>query len=124
MHDDHIQWSSDMAMWEQDIRMWHQELEALRGALRSIERACKEHEYGIGAHSRSIKNLRNGIRQDELNLGMIEPSGLSDHGALKMHRQKAVQHESQKEAHERMKKYHHLMMVVTKNLKKALEGPM
>lgn len=124
MHEDHVQWKSDMTMWQQDIRMWYQELEALRSALQSITKACNDHESGIDAHAHRIETFQNEIRQDELNLGMIEPSGLPDLGELKLHQEKARQHAKQKDAHERLKKYHHHVMVVTKNMKKALEGPM
>lgn len=124
MHQDHVRWRSEAAMWEQDIRMWYQELQALKNALRSIEQACAAHKEGLDVHARLIKGHQHSLQLKESYLAMIEPSGHRDGDAAAKHLEQEKQHQVQKDAHARLKKYHHLIMVLTKNMKKVLEGPM
>ena len=123
MHKDHLNWNSEVGMWEQDIRMWYQELESLGNALESIQAACEEHEKGLDAHLRAIREHSSSFQLDESYLAMIEPNTYPDNEVTAIHNEKSKHHQIHKDAHLRLKQYHHLVMVLTKQMKKVLEGP-
>ncbi len=123
MHKDHINWVSEIEMWEQDIRMWYQELEALRNALTSIKEACEEHEKGLDAHLRSIKRQHGSVQLAESYLAMIEPGGYPDADLNTKHEEKRRLQIIHRDAHDRLKRYQHLIMILTRQMKNLLEGP-
>ena len=126
MHKDHPDWNSEVAMWERDTRMWYKELEVLINALMSIKTGCEEHEKGLDTHLRTIKGHQHSLNIDESDLTMIDPS-LSGYPAADVtarHNKESKQQQIQRDAHARLKEYHHLIMVVTKSMKKALAGPL
>jgi len=124
MHHDHVLWNSDIEMWHQDVSIWKQELEALKNAMISIELTIENHEKSIDAHLMTIDEHRKRLAKHDLDLALISPGSRSDMELADSHEDERGRHSIQKEAHERLKKYHHQTMVHVKSLKKALDDAM
>ena len=121
MHSDHRAWNSDIEMWSQDVRMWYQELEALRNAMEYIQNAFENHELGIDAHIRSINQHQDLLNKHELDLSLIKESDGFYEELEAVHKREAVKQNAQRAAHERLKRYHHQILVLVKGLKEALQ---
>jgi hypothetical protein len=67
-----------------------------------------DHSNRLNQHERDIKFVVEGTSLD---------TKLSD-----MHHDEATHHEIYRDAHERLKRYHHEVMTITRGLKKTLEA--
>ncbi len=123
MHQDHVDWNYEIAIWELDARMWRQELEALNHTLSSLKIACEEHEKNLDVHLRSVKKHQHFFQVHESRLTMVAQGGYLDCNLSALHNKNGEEQQTQRSAHARMKQYHHLIMVLAKQLNKLLEGP-
>lgn len=121
LHQDHRKWTSDLEMWAEDLKMWHEELEALNTSLIYIGRAVTEHEEALGSHENSLNGHRKMIVQHEKDITYLPEGSSLDNTLIEVHKKERENHKVQYAAHERLKKFHHRMMVLTKELKQALE---
>jgi predicted nucleic acid-binding Zn-ribbon protein len=122
MHQEHRTWDSDLQMWSHDLKMWEEEIEALNSALQFINDAIKSHQEALMDHLKALVDHRDRINKHEVDIKYVRESSKLDGELLDMHKDETIQHEIQHRAHERIKKYHHTIMALTKGLKKSLES--
>ena len=122
IHKEHTNWVSDLQMWSLDLKMWEEEMDALKKTLQFINDAVKYHEEGLMDHLKMLIDHRNRLNQHERDIKfVVEGTGL-DTKLSDLHKDEAYHHERYMEAHERLKKYHHKLMAMTRGLKKAIEA--
>lgn len=121
-HQDHGRWESDLEMWSLDLKMWEEEAVALNDALSFITEAVKKHEESLMDHLKTLMDHRDKLNQHEKDITyLIEGTPLDDK-LMESHNLEDKQHEIYRNAHERLKRYHHTLIALTKGLKKALES--
>ena len=114
MHRDHQYWLTDCAMWRDDIGLWKEEwqkaiadLERMEAALRWIAESIANHEAGVDRHMGKIHRHEHAVSE-------FEQSGRGDTVEMltfaKVHREEAAGHLNQRDAHERLKRDHHIAM--------------
>jgi hypothetical protein len=123
MHKDHAIWQSDISMWSHDLKMWEQEMESLEQVISLFEEALKQHKLTLLEHVRVLAEHRTRLDRHEIDLGLITEGSKIDQDLGKEHEAEAERHISQRRAHERLKRYHHSLITISKNLQKALESP-
>lgn len=122
IHQEHRSWDSDLEMWSLDLKMWDEEVEALDNALAFINEAVQKHEESLMDHLKSLVDHRERLNKHELDISVLIEGTSLDAKLLESHTTEAKHHEIYRHAHERLKRYHHTMMALTKGLKKALES--
>lgn len=122
IHHEHRLWDSDLQMWSTDLKMWDEEIEALNSALDFIQEAVKKHEEALMDHLKSMMNHLDRLNQHEKDISILVEGTTLDDQLQDAHAYEAKQHEIHRHAHERLKRYHHTVMALTKGLKKALES--
>lgn len=122
IHRDHLAWESDIKMWSHDIKMWQQESDALEDALDFIHKAVSSHEDALTSHYNALVDHHNRLNQHEVDIKYVREGTLLDSGMLDLHKDEAAEHELQRKAHERLKRYHHTVMALTKSLQTALKS--
>lgn len=123
MHHDHVLWNSDIRMWNQDLETWEMEMDALKDAFKVIKKAIDNHEAALMNHKEVIRSHYDHVNNHETDLSLI-PSTVSslDKEMTAKHQGESYTHRLQMDAHERLKRYHHSILVLTKNLKQGLES--
>ncbi len=121
IHQDHRTWKSDLEMWTLDIRMWEEELKALNNSLVYIGQAVREHEEGLESHKLKLLEHKALINKHETDITYLPEGSRLDVELDVLHDKETANHANQAEVHERLKKFHHKIMVLTKELQKALE---
>lgn len=122
MHRDHSAWNSDIKMWEQDLKTWDLEFIALKEAMKSINQAIDNHEGALKSHGDSIKEHRGAVQKHETGLKHARENASFDAVTGKEHEKERRRHDHTQDAHERLKRYHHSIIILTKGLKQALEN--
>lgn len=122
IHQDHRLWDSDLQMWSIDLKMWDEEAEALNRAQSYINEAITKHEEALMDHLKSLMDHRDRLNQHEKDITILVEGSPLDSKLLAEHVKEGKRHEIYRHAHERLKRYHHTIMALTKGLKKALES--
>lgn len=120
LHQEHGKWDSDVKMWMEDIKIWKEEMVALTEALRFIEEAVHNHKSALKSHSDSILFHQNELQHHERDMRYVLEGSNIDRELLGDHQKEAARHALQFNAHERLKRYHHSVMTLTKSLKMAI----
>lgn len=121
-HQDHRSWDSDIKMWSHDIKMWEQEVEALGDAVNFINKAIQNHEEALESHYQALVQHHDRLIKHEVDIKYVREGSLLDDQMLETHKDEGAEHEIQRLAHERLKRYHHTIMALTKTLKEALSS--
>ncbi|WP_350101366.1 hypothetical protein [Fulvivirga sp.] len=122
IHQDHCRWESDLEMWSLDLKMWEEESEALNDTLSFITEAIKNHEESLMDHLKTLIDHRNKLNQHEKDITFLIEGTPLDDKLRESHTNEDKYHEIYRNAHERLKRYHHTLIALTKGLKKALES--
>lgn len=121
IHQDHREWTSDLEMWMLDLKMWEEEIEALNNSLIYIGQAVEQHADGMQVHRTMLREHMERITKHEKDITYLPEGSDLDGELTEAHQQEARRHKVQRDAHERIKKFHHKVMVLTKELRKSLE---
>ncbi|MCG8322646.1 MAG: hypothetical protein MI921_24310 [Cytophagales bacterium] len=121
MHQDHTVWESEIRMWQEDLKFWKKELNQLKEDLIVIASAAEKHLEATDHHEKSIAEHHSFLQKHETDLSiLLENTGL-DRELAARHLNEQQKHNLQKDAHERIKKYHHTIVALCKALRKAIE---
>ena len=122
MHQNHRQWLSDNKMWRCDIAAWQQEFKTVTQELKQVEAALMEHEQALQIHAAAIRVREQDLTAHEHALAEYERGEAGDQliALARAHDQEAAKHAQQSEAHERIKRHHHLVMAKVVELRKSL----
>jgi len=126
MHADHGHWQSQLSMWQVDLQAWHSEhkkalaeLEQIVGLIEKHEEATKQHGQALTALSDEIKKREHQLAERYQKTPGADASELADG-----HARHAKALEVVREAHERIKKHHHVAIARVFSLKASLEAAM
>ncbi|QEG22480.1 hypothetical protein [Mariniblastus fucicola] len=127
LHADHRHWQSDISMWKFDIQEWRSEHESALEQIEQIAELIRLHQKALNDHADTVEAIEGGLEFHEQNLA----ASLRDHAdsdlddaLLGGHAEESKKFESQRKAHERIKKHHHVAMAHVTALKHSLEAAM
>ena len=121
MHQEHRSWRQDNAFWVDDLKIWDKEIADLEKKLAYMQKAVQNHTQAYHKHRDLI--LEQGDRLDvhEKEMSLLVEGSSTDLAISPAHLDEGHRHEQLRSAHERLKKYHHQIIVVAKGLVKALD---
>jgi hypothetical protein len=125
LHADHRTWQSDISMWNFDLEQWRSEHAAALKQLQEITELIQRHEKMLKEHEQSVEMIEAGLEFHEKNLAKSLQSGAEsdvDDALVERHTEEAGKFAKQREAHERIKKHHHIAMAHVASLKRELEA--
>jgi len=127
LHADHRHWQSDISMWKFDIQEWRAEHANALKEVEKIAELIRLHEETLNDHADTVETIEASLEFHEKNLA----ASLQDHAdsdlddaLLGGHVEESKKFDSQRKAHERIKKHHHVAMAQVAALKHALEAAM
>lgn len=121
MHQDHKVWRTENALWVDDLRMWDKEIDELTKQMEHIKQAVDNHVDAYHKHQEQILTQGNRLDQHEQEMAFLEEGSQTDNALIPDHSKENELHDKLRQAHERVKKYHHQVVVVVKGLTKALD---
>lgn len=126
MHVDHTHWFSEGEFWRGDIRVWNTEIDQ---ALRDVERltaALRAQSEALHAHFEAIGKHEQEIRSHERSLAGYEKGGTGEEliALAKAHDKERELQAATRQAHERIKKFHHGLLAQWNLLLKAISKAM
>jgi hypothetical protein len=122
MHKDHIVWDSDCKIWLEDLDKWDFEIDEIQKNLKAVRRYLKYHNKSLKKHRETIMAHKEKEVSHEAMLSALEEHSPVDEAMAMDHQAETRFHFLQKDAHERLKKYHHQIAALTAGLKKAIES--
>ncbi len=126
IHSETQQWLGESAMWRDDLAIWQKEIDHALGELQVLEDASREYRQELQDHLEIVAAEGQYLRNQEHALANLERGRSTDELELlrlaKLHRENAGVHAQQRQAHERLKKHHHALMIHWSALLKTL-GP-
>jgi septal ring factor EnvC (AmiA/AmiB activator) len=125
MHSEHKQWESDIAMWKDDARMWQKELKQVQSELKELKERLSDHRKGLAEHVKALRKHARTSGGHEHALAEYETGGEGEDliALAKSHGQEIDRHALVRDAHERIKKYHHTVLAEWSHFFKSLAEP-
>ena len=120
LHNEHLLWKSDLNMWLSDLDIWEHEMGELLDNLRIIEKAIDRHVEAYQRHMRAITEHELDINKHELDLKLLAEGSEYDQRLNYDHQLQAQRHLLQKEAHQRLKKFHYNLAGLISKLRNSL----
>jgi len=124
LHSEHRDWESDASLWKDELETWLKELSRASGDLRRAERALEAHAQVPDRHTLDLLPEERDVRRHERAMAQVAGGGRAqpvlppgDHTAA------AERHRKMRDAHERLKKYHHTVLARVAVLLKAIAEP-
>ena len=127
LHADHRHWKSEISMWREDIAYWRAEHETALECLKEITTIIRDHAEGLQQHEHKLTVIDNAVDYHEKMLKESLRGGSDpdlDDALAERHEEQTNAIATQREAHERIKKHHHVAMAQVAILKAALEAAM
>jgi hypothetical protein len=124
LHAEHRDWETDISLWKDELETWLKELSRASGNLRRAERALESHAQALDRHTLDLLTEEQAVRRHERAMaqeagggreGLVLPPG--DHTA------ESERHHKMRDAHERLKKYHHAILARLSVLLKVIAEP-
>ncbi|MEX2286399.1 MAG: hypothetical protein WD648_04865 [Planctomycetaceae bacterium] len=111
LHADHMHWRNEIKMWRDDIEEWKKEQAKLfcemEIALGANAAGLKEHAGSVNRHEASIVHHEHFIAECERSTTSPGNAGAV---LAEDHKKEVGKHDGLREAHERIKRYHHRAM--------------
>jgi hypothetical protein len=112
LHFDHKHWRNEILLWRDDLEEWRKEQARL---LADIEIALGANVAGLKEHAGSIGSHEGHLLQHEHSISECERASTPRPDAVATiftddHEEEAKRQEQLRQAHERMKRYHHRSM--------------
>lgn len=124
MHNDHRHWHQEHQAWTEDIAHWqaqHKDMLAdflcLEAAIRKYGAALESYAADIDRHEKTLHRHEHGIVELIRHARGMEQQ---EH-MVQTHKTIAAQHESQRQAYERIKRHHYVMLTRLAKHKESLE---
>jgi hypothetical protein len=124
MHHDHTLWASEVSEWRDDLRAWQQELGKAQAELIQLEKPLQDHAHTLRMHGSALRLYEQQFLGHEHTLADIDKKGSGNSVGQHEHGQEADHQAQQREAHEQLKRHHHIVMVHWRSLLKALRQPL
>ena len=125
LHADHRHWKSDISMWRFDLQQWRSERETALKQVEQIAEAIQQNADILNEHADAVDAIEAELEFHEESLA----SSLQEHAdsdlddsLLSGHADSSKRFDSQREAHERLKKRHHIAVAQVAALKHALDA--
>ena len=125
MHADHRVWAMSLSQWQDDLALWHQELIRAGEELRKAGAILDAHASGLDAHARLLRRETEEV-EDHEHLMACVARHQADHDRVAQaggHDAEATRYTRLRDAHERLKRYHHQLMAKVSVLAKAVAEP-
>ena len=125
MHSEHRFWESEISQWREDLRVWQQELAKAQGEIKQLEKALEDHAHALRTHASTLRLQEQTFEGHEHALVEYEKGG---EGAellpmARQHGAEAAQHAEHRNAHEQLKRRHHIVIAHWNLLLKASREP-
>jgi hypothetical protein len=123
MHEEHRYWLSEHALWRDDVSIWEEEARKAVEDLKKVEAALRDHEEALRSHAETLGREEARLRKHEHELAEFEKGtgGTNDLIAMaRGHQGEGDRHGELRQAHERIKRYHHTIIAQCALLLKAL----
>jgi ribosome-binding ATPase YchF (GTP1/OBG family) len=126
LHADHRLWQEEIEMWQIDLEEWEKERVKL---LAELEVALGAEVSGLKNHAQTIEQQREKVLQHEQFLADVDRSlrPISNEIEARLadaHDQEITNHARTREAHERLKRFHHRAMAKLSVVLKSLDREM
>lgn len=123
MHAEHESWHAEHQTWRNDLIRWRQEYESAIYHLRKIESLLADHQVAIENHTNAIDAHETRQREHERRMEQFLHDGQAGDLQSAMaddHRRQGEAHETERMAHEDLKKRHHQRMALLALLNGAI----
>ena len=126
MHHDHTLWASEISLWRDDLRAWQQELGKAQAELNQLEKPLQDHAHTLRVNGSALRLYEQAFLGHEHALAQIGKGGEENRpGQLEyQHCQESDHQAQQRDAHEELKRHHHLVMTHWRALLKVLRQPL
>lgn len=125
MHQDHAAWKSEAALWSDEVQFWNGETNRMEQQLREMLELLESHREALRAHQTTITRRQQSEDLHELQLALYEmgEAGLELPGLAKVHQQAGEEQIRQRDAHARLRRYHHTLAALCSVLIRACRAP-
>jgi hypothetical protein len=122
LHADHTRWREENAMWRDDVGQWRKQLEEAIADLQAVEATLRRHGDVLLSHESAVGVANQESDEHEHVLAEFARGGPGQRLSqlLDVHRKTAIRHAQQRDAHERLKKQHHMLIAQCHLLLKSL----
>lgn len=117
MHAQHNHWSLEHAQWLEEIDSWLDDHAGTTVELQSIIKMLEEHQSELEHHRKTLLTHESLLSDQEYEMKR-HPEGPSEE-AISAHTQSGIKHETQRVAHEALKRRHREVSAKIANLTKA-----
>ncbi|MFM7055931.1 MAG: hypothetical protein ACKO2P_03305 [Planctomycetota bacterium] len=126
MHQDHLVWKSESGLWCDEVELWNTETDQMEQQLREMLELLGSHREALRDHRATIDRRRESEDLHELQLALYEmgEAGLELPGLAKVHQQTALEQVRQRDAHARLRRYHHTLATLCMMLSRASRAPL
>lgn len=126
MHQDHLVWKAESDLWCDEVDFWRTETDRMEQQLREMLELLGSHRDAMREHRAAIERRRESEDLHELQLALYEmgEAGLELPGLSKVHQQTAAEQVRQRDAHVRLRRYHHTLAALCMMLSRASRAPL
>jgi hypothetical protein len=109
MHEQHVQWASDLETWVKDIDIWKRELQDAIQQISTINGMLGDALTALENHADAVWEEQQRVRAHEGVIGQEarQASSKTDHDWAATHHDESAQHERLADAHGRIKQHQH-----------------
>lgn len=126
MHQDHLVWKAESGLWCDEVEFWNTETDRMEQQLREMLELLGSHRDALREHRAAIERRRESEDLHELQLALYEmgEAGLELPGLARVHQQTAEEQVRQRDAHARLRRYHHTLAALCMVLNRASRAPL
>mgnify|MGYP001034689609 CR=1 FL=1 len=124
---DYRQWDYVHSTWRVDIERWRREHESALAQLAKLQEIIRLHGDALNSHAEAVERHHQSLQDNARAMSEYQSQGGGEGVQQRMashHNELAEQHEAQRDAHERIKKYHHTVMAHLATMKTAIDAAM
>ena len=127
METDHRQWDHVHSTWRVDIERWQRDHKLAVSQLAKLQEMLRQHGEALESHEQTIERHQQDLRDHDRAMSEYRSQGVGEILQEKLaskHRELAERHETQYEAHVRIRKHHYTVMARLAKLEAAIEAAM
>ena len=126
MHQDHLVWKSESGLWCDEVEFWNTEADRMEQQLREMLELLGSHRDALREHRAAIERRLESEDLHELQLALYEmgEAGLELPGLARVHQHTAEEQVRQRDAHARLRRYHHTLAALCMVLSRASRAPL
>ena len=109
MHQQHVQWASDLETWVQDIDLWKKEIQEAISQLSTVNSMLGDALTALENHADTVWEQQQQLKAHEgvISQEAMQASNKTDKDWATMHHSEAMRHERIADAHGRIKQHQH-----------------